>query len=152
LQFAQQIGLGDRVMLLPPVPHHVVRAEARLVAANLVLEDVSAAEEWAKGHLGGKFLQLLPLEPPIIFISRPDTEAADVLAQTGKGEVCATVEDIRTQLRRLEGGRVPGADAAAVFGFSKTRQAERLLQVIESVYTREQPQCPSAIEPFPAHS
>lgn len=152
LQFARHNGLEDRVVLLPPVPHHVVRAEARLVAANLVLEDVSADEEWAKGHLSGKFLQLLPLEPPIIFIARPGTEAADVLAETGKGEVCATVEDIRTQLRRLESGRVARVDTAAVFAFSKSRQAESLLEVIEGVQERARTQCPSGTKLFPAHS
>jgi hypothetical protein len=136
LPYAVGLGIEESVIMLPPVSYHIVCAEARLATANLVLEDVRPSEEWSKGHLSGKFLQLLPLEPPIIFMAQQDTEAAEVLAQTGKGTVCTNISDVEEQLRQLEAGSVAKGDPTAVFEFSKTRQAEKLLELIELVHAQ----------------
>lgn len=130
---AREFGVLDQVHLLPPVPHAEVLPEAQSAAANVVFETLETQEAWTRGHLSGKFPQLLPLRPPIIFIAQAGAEAGGILERTGKGRLCTSVEDIREQLRRLHGGELDRADRSAIDEYSKVRQGERLLEVLETV-------------------
>lgn len=135
---AEQLGVADQLRLLPPVPLATVQAEAHQAAANLVLETIDTVEEWTRGHLSGKFLQLLPLTPPILFVARADAEAGEVLARTGKGALCTSVDDIRARLGQLAATGDLGAtvEPTIVAEFSKVRQGEKLLALLDAVEAR----------------
>jgi glycosyltransferase involved in cell wall biosynthesis len=137
-RLARELGVADQLRLLPPVPLATAHAEAQDAAANLVLETIDPAEDWARGHLSGKFLQLLPLPPPILFVARADSEAGGILRRTGKGALCTEVLEIRARLDQLAAdGSVGGpVVSAAVAEFSKVRQGERLLALMEAVHDR----------------
>jgi hypothetical protein len=125
-----------QLRLLPPVPHGAVFAEAGRAAANLVLDAVDSEEDWTRGSLLGKFLQLLPLEPPIMFVARADSEAGEILERTGKGALCTSIDDIRRHLRDILAGVSKPVNRAAVLELSKARQGERLLEIVEAVHAR----------------
>lgn len=123
----------DRVHLLPPVAHRQVLAEARQAAATLVLEEVDTRIAWTRGHLSGKFLQLVPLPPPVLYVGRADAEAGDILHRTGKGALCTTAADLRRALERVAAGADWPVDRAAIEAYAKPRQGERLLELVEAV-------------------
>jgi Glycosyl transferase 4-like domain len=130
---ARALGVLEQLEIRPPMPLAEVTAEAGRASANLVLETVSTAEAWTRGHLSGKFLQLMPLRPPILYVGRPDAEAGDILRRTGKGVLCATVDELRAALARIEASIDWPVDAQAVRAYAKNRQGERLLQLLETV-------------------
>lgn len=133
---ARELGVLDQVHLLPPVPHSDVLPEAQSAAANLVFEALETEQTWTSGHLSGKFLQLLPLDPPIVYVARTDAEAGTILERTGKGALCTSVDDIRRQLRRLQARELDPVNPSAVGEYAKIRQGEKLLEIVDAVAAR----------------
>lgn len=94
LEYAQSIGLEKRVELLEPTDSMTVEEEAEGATINLVVEDLNTSDPYSAGTLTGKFLQLLAFTPPVLSITRTDSEMSGILKETNKGKVCSGLKQV----------------------------------------------------------
>jgi glycosyltransferase involved in cell wall biosynthesis len=101
-EFAERLGLGDRIELLPLVSRREALALQRDSEALLLL--VPDAEGRGRGVLSGKVFEYLAAERPILAAVPPDGEAAALLVQTGAATVVPPddVEGLAAALEALE--------------------------------------------------
>jgi glycosyltransferase involved in cell wall biosynthesis len=100
-EWAERLGLGDRLELHPYVPRRrSLELQRDSEALLLIIPDAGGR---GRGVLSGKVFEYLAAERPILAIVPPDGAAADLLRETGAG-VIAPPEDvpaIRTALEEL---------------------------------------------------
>ncbi|NLF41176.1 MAG: glycosyltransferase family 4 protein [Bacteroidales bacterium] len=94
LEYAQSIGLEKRLELLEPTDQLTVQKEAEMATMNLVVEDLNTSDPYSAGTLTGKFLQLLAFTPPVLSITRTDSEMSGILKETNKGKVCSGLKQV----------------------------------------------------------
>jgi glycosyltransferase involved in cell wall biosynthesis len=122
-EWAEGLGLGDRLELLPYVPRRRSLELQRDSEALLLL--IPEAGGRGRGVLSGKVYEYLAAERPILAVVPPDGAAAALLRETGAGIVVAPddVRGMREALEQLEGrfraGRLNGTPLP-------TAQRERL--------------------------
>lgn len=133
LQRGEELGVADRIVLLPPCDPATVRREAAGALCQAVFEVVHSREEWPKGALTGKLLQLVVMSPPVLAIARADSEIGEILADTGKGALCSDAVQAGAFLDKVLKGAVPEPDAAAILRYSKRNQAARLCRFLDRV-------------------
>jgi hypothetical protein len=133
LELARKHNVQDRVIIMPPVDHQTSINEANQAVCNLVLEDLSCTKEYQRGVLTGKFLKLLPLNPPILSIAHRDSEMGDILRRTEKGCLCSTEEEIVEFFNLLhhEPVRYKGIENE-IIKFSSKDQAKMLSNIIKN--------------------
>jgi glycosyltransferase involved in cell wall biosynthesis len=90
-EWAEALGLGDRLELHPYVPRRESLALQRDSDALLLL--IPDAGGRGKGVLSGKVFEYLAAERPILAAVPPDGEAAELIRETGAGVVAAP-EDV----------------------------------------------------------
>jgi glycosyltransferase involved in cell wall biosynthesis len=112
-EFAEELGLGDRIELVPYVPRRESLRLQRESDALLLLIPEAAGR--GKGVLSGKVFEYLAAERPILAAVPPDGEAARLIFATGAG-VVAPPDDVpalreallglhaRWSMGRLDGG------------------------------------------------
>ena len=111
-EWAEQLGLGDRLELLPYMSHRDSLELQRDSEALLLL--IPEAEGRGRAVLSGKVFEYLAAERPILASVPPDGEAARLLRETGAGIVVGPddVGGIRTALEglvaRWKAGRLNG--------------------------------------------
>jgi glycosyltransferase involved in cell wall biosynthesis len=111
-EWAEQLGLGDRLELLPYMSHRDSLELQRDSEALLLL--IPEAEGRGRAVLSGKVFEYLAAERPILASVPPDGEAARLLRETGAGIVVGSddVGGIRTALEglvaRWKAGRLNG--------------------------------------------
>src|SRR5207249_4588870 len=86
-EFAEQLGLGDRLELHPYVPRRRSLELQRDSEALLLL--IPDADGRGKGVLSGKVFEYLASERPILAAVPPDGAAAELIEETGAGVVAA---------------------------------------------------------------
>ena len=112
LVWAEGLGLGDRLRVLPYAPRREALELQRDSEALLLL--IPEAGGRGKGVLSGKVFEYLAAERPILAVVPPDGAAAELILETGAGVVAAPddIAGIRTALAELEGswraGRLDG--------------------------------------------
>ncbi|MGB8348898.1 MAG: hypothetical protein WCE47_00570, partial [Gaiella sp.] len=102
-QWAEGLGLGDRLELLPYAPRAESLALQRDSEALLLL--IPEADGRGKGVLSGKVFEYVAVGRPILAAVPPDGAAAELIRETGAG-VVAPPEDpaaIRAALEELHG-------------------------------------------------
>jgi glycosyltransferase involved in cell wall biosynthesis len=110
--WADELGLGDRLRVLPYAPRREALELQRDSEALLLL--IPEAGGRGKGVLSGKVFEYLAAERPILAVVPPDGAAAELIRATGAGVVAAPddVDGIRAALVELEGswraGRLDG--------------------------------------------
>jgi glycosyltransferase involved in cell wall biosynthesis len=140
--FAGELGLADRLELLPFVSRQEVLGFERDTEALLLL--VPEAGGRGRGILTGKVFEYLAAERPIIAAVPPDGEAAALLRQVGSAHVVAPddVDGLAATLSELE--RKWRAGDLAVKSLtpedrvrlSRRARAEELADVLEGVTAR----------------
>ena len=102
-EFAESLGLGDRLELLPYVPRRRSLALQRDSDALLLL--IPDAGGRGKGVLSGKVFEYLAAERPILAAVPPDGAAAKLIQDIGAGIVAPAddVEALRAALVELHG-------------------------------------------------
>src|SRR6187551_401019 len=111
-EWAEELGLGDRLELLPYMSHRDSLELQRDSEALLLL--IPEAEGRGRAVLSGKVFEYLAAERPILASVPPDGEAARLLRETGAGIVVGSddVGGIRTALEglvaRWKAGRLNG--------------------------------------------
>jgi glycosyltransferase involved in cell wall biosynthesis len=100
--FAERLGLGDRVEVLPPVARGDALALQRDSEALLLL--IPEAEGRGRAVLSGKVFEYLAAERPILAVVPPGGEAAALVQEVGAGTVVAPddVEGMAAALHDLE--------------------------------------------------
>ena len=99
-EWAEQLGLGDRLELVPYASHHRALELQRSSDALLLL--IPEAGGRGRGVLSGKVFEYLAAERPILAVVPPDGAAADLIREVGTGVVAAP-EDIRAIREALAG-------------------------------------------------
>ena len=111
-EWAEGLGLGDRLQLIPYAPRSASLALQRDSEALLLL--IPEADGRGKGVLSGKVFEYLAAERPILALVPPDGAAAQLIRETGAGVVVAPldVDGIASALTGLEAewrkGRLDG--------------------------------------------
>jgi glycosyltransferase involved in cell wall biosynthesis len=108
-EWAESLGLGDRLELIPYAPRaESLRLQRDSEALLLLVPDAGGR---GKGVLSGKVFEYLAAGRPILAVVPPDGAAAELVRETGAGIVVAPddVEGIRhalgeLQTRHLNGG------------------------------------------------
>ena len=119
-EWAAELGLGDRLELIPYAPRQASLELQRDSEALLLL--IPDAGGRGKGVLSGKVFEYLAAERPILAVVPPDGAAAELIRETGAGVVAPPddVEAIKAALggaaralreRRPRRDRAPGGDA-----------------------------------------
>jgi len=99
-EWAETLGLGDRLELHPYVPRRESLALQRDSDALLLL--IPDAGGRGKGVLSGKVFEYLAAERPILAAVPPDGEAAGLIRETGAGVVAAP-DDVTALTAALTG-------------------------------------------------
>jgi glycosyltransferase involved in cell wall biosynthesis len=102
-EWAESLGLGDRLELIPYAPRRVSLELQRDSDALLLL--IPEAGGRGRGVLSGKVFEYLAAERPILAVVPPDGAAADLIRETGAGVVAAPedVDGIVAALADLHG-------------------------------------------------
>ncbi len=106
--WAESLGLGDRLELVPYAPRaESLRLQRDSEALLLLVPD---ADGRGRGVLSGKVFEYLAAGRPILAVVPPDGAAADLVRSTGAGLVVAPddVDGIRGALEELHGRFVNG--------------------------------------------
>ena len=115
-EWADTLGLGDRLELIPYVPRRRSLALQRDSEALLLL--IPEADGRGRGVLSGKVFEYIAAERPILAAVPPDGAAAKLLRETGAGVVIAPEDvvglrsalaglDARWRAGRLDGPPLP---------------------------------------------
>jgi glycosyltransferase involved in cell wall biosynthesis len=108
-EWAETLGLGDRLELIPYAPRRVSLELQRDSDALLLL--IPDAGGRGKGVLSGKVFEYLAAQRPILAIVPPDGAAADLIRETGAGIVAAPddLDAIAAGLEQLHGRWAAGS-------------------------------------------
>jgi glycosyltransferase involved in cell wall biosynthesis len=99
-EWAEGLGLGDRLELIPYVPRRRSLELQRDSEALLLL--IPEADGRGRGVLSGKVFEYLAAERPVLAVVPPDGAAAQLVRETGAG-VIAAPDDVPAIRVALEG-------------------------------------------------
>jgi glycosyltransferase involved in cell wall biosynthesis len=134
--FGESLGLGDRLELLPYLPHADALALQRDSDALLLL--IPEAGGRGRGVLSGKVFEYLAAERPILAAVPPDGEAAALLRETGAGlvvpsaDVTAIGGALADLVARWRAGNLNGSPLSSELKarLSRRARAEELVEVL----------------------
>lgn len=131
---ARHRGVGERVHILPAAAADLVDGEAARSFANLVFDTLRTDTLTSRGNLHGKFLRFLPLDAPILAVTRPDSDIGPILAETGKGRLCSTGDQAVEFLECVRRDPSPWRGRPdRVARYSKEVQARKLAQLFDDI-------------------
>jgi glycosyltransferase involved in cell wall biosynthesis len=130
-EWAESIGLGDRLDLVPYAPRATSLALQRDSEALLLL--IPDAGGRGRGVLSGKVFEYLAAGRPILAVVPPDGAAAELIRAVGAGPVVAPddVDGIRAALVELHGRFVDGGLPDVVLDDEWRRRLSRRTRVEE---------------------
>jgi glycosyltransferase involved in cell wall biosynthesis len=137
--WADALGLGDRLRLLPYAPRRESLRLQRDSEALLLLIPEAAGR--GKGVLSGKVFEYLAAERPVLAVVPPEGAAAELIRETGAGVVAAPddIDGIRRALVELEAswraGRLNGTALSEEWRrrLSRRTRAEEYAAFLEEV-------------------
>jgi glycosyltransferase involved in cell wall biosynthesis len=138
-EWAEKLGLGDRLELHPYVPRRRSLELQRDSEALLLL--IPEAGGRGKGVLSGKVFEYLAAERPILASVPPDGAAAELIAQTGAGVVAppddpaAIADALRGLVERYEAGALDGTALSEEWRdkLSRRTRVEELAELLGSL-------------------
>jgi glycosyltransferase involved in cell wall biosynthesis len=138
-EYAESLGLADRLELVPSVPRGEALALQRNSDALLLL--IPEAGGRGRGILSGKVFEYLAAERPILAAVPPDGAAAELLGELGAATIVAPddVDGLAAALadleRRWRAGRLNGSplDDDARRRLSRRARVEELAELLRSL-------------------
>jgi glycosyltransferase involved in cell wall biosynthesis len=138
-EFADGLGLGDRLELIPYAPRQRALELQRDSDALLLL--IPEAGGRGRGVLSGKVFEYLAAERPILAAVPPDGAAAQLIEETGAGVVAAPddVDALKAALGglvdRFRNGGLPAVELPAEtrHRLSRRARAEELAELLRSL-------------------
>ena len=131
-EWAESIGLGDRLQLIPYAPRsESLRLQRDSEALLLLVPDAGGR---GKGVLSGKVFEYLAAGRPILAVVPPDGAAAELIRETGAGVVVAPddVEGIAAALRELNARFLDGGLRGAELSQADRERLSRRARVEET--------------------
>jgi glycosyltransferase involved in cell wall biosynthesis len=134
--YADSLGIAERLELVPPVPRRQALGLQRDSEALLLLIPESGGRE--RGVLSAKLFEYLAAERPILAAVPPDGEAARLLASVGAGLVvppgdtdglAAGIAELERRWRALELEAAPLSEEARA-RLSRRARAEELAELL----------------------
>jgi len=137
--WAEELGLGDRLELIPYAPRATSLALQRDSDALLLLIPEAAGR--GKGVLSGKVFEYLASGRPVLAAVPPDGAAADLIRETGAGVVAAPddVDALREALvgldRRFRNGGLPDVELSAEWRqrLARETRVEEMAELLRSL-------------------
>jgi hypothetical protein len=126
---AARYRLEGQVRLHDHIPHRLSLAAQRSADVLLFLGWTDPA---ADGVLTGKLFEYFGSGRPIMALDRRDSEAAGLIAETGRGVTLASEEEIDAYLRRLATLPAPIATGPAPAWLSRRHQARVVLDELRA--------------------
>lgn len=134
LKTVKDLNMERFVEFLEPCDSETAKIESENAYINLIVEDMSTDNYWSKGNMTGKFMQLLPLDPPLLSIARKDNDMGPILKETGRGKLCSTVDEISDFLNSFEEDQDKyKIDIKKLEKYSKRSQAEKLCGIFNEL-------------------
>ncbi len=138
-EWAEKLGLGDRLELHPYVPRRRSLELQRDSEALLLL--IPDAGGRGKGVLSGKVFEYLAAERPILASVPPDGAAAELIEETGAGVVAppddpaAIADALRGLVERYEAGALDGTPLSEEWRdkLSRRTRVEELAELLGSL-------------------
>ena len=138
-EWAEKLGLGDRLELHPYVPRRRSLELQRDSEALLLL--IPEAGGRGKGVLSGKVFEYLAAERPILASVPPDGAAAELIEETGAGVVAppddpaAIADALRGLVERYEAGALDGTPLSEEWRdkLSRRTRVEELAELFGSL-------------------
>jgi glycosyltransferase involved in cell wall biosynthesis len=138
-EYAETLGLGDRLELVPSVPRAQALALQRDSEALLLL--IPESEGRGRGVLSGKVFEYLAAERPILAAVPPEGAAARLLEEVGTATIVAPddVEGLTAALsdleRRWRAGELDGAPLSedSRRRLSRRARVEELAELLRSL-------------------
>jgi len=138
-EWAESLGLGDKLRLIPYAPRQTALELQRDSDALLLL--IPDAGGRGKGVLSGKVFEYLAAERPVLAAVPPDGAAAALIRETGAGVVAAPddVEALKEALvelhRRFQNGGLPAPEypPETRHRLSRRARAEELAELLRSL-------------------
>lgn len=138
-EWAEELGLGDRLELHPYVPRRRSLELQRDSEALLLL--IPEAGGRGKGVLSGKVFEYLAAERPILASVPPDGAAAELIEETGAGVVAppddpaAIADALRGLVERYEAGALDGPPLSEEWRdrLSRRTRVEELAELLGSL-------------------
>jgi glycosyltransferase involved in cell wall biosynthesis len=138
-EWAEKLGLGDRLELHPYVPRRRSLELQRDSEALLLL--IPEAGGRGKGVLSGKVFEYLAAERPILASVPPDGAAAELIEETGAGVVAppddpaAIADALRGLVERYEAGALDGTPLSEEWRdkLSRRTRVEELAELLGSL-------------------
>jgi glycosyltransferase involved in cell wall biosynthesis len=138
-EWAEELGLGDRLELHPYVPRRRSLELQRDSEALLLL--IPEAGGRGKGVLSGKVFEYLAAERPILASVPPDGAAAELIEETGAGVVAppddpaAIADALRGLVERYEVGALDGTPLSEEWRdrLSRRTRVEELAELLGSL-------------------
>jgi len=138
-EWAESLGLGDRLRLIPYAPRQTALELQRDSDALLLL--IPEAGGRGQGVLSGKVFEYLAAERPILAAVPPGGAAAELIERTGAGVVAPPddVEALKGALATLHGRFENGGLPAVELGpetrdrLSRRARAEELAELLHSL-------------------
>ena len=138
-EWAEELGLGNRLELIPYAPRSESLALQRDSEALLLL--IPEADGRGKGVLSGKVFEYIAVGRPILAVVPPDGAAAELIRQAGAGVVAAPddVDAIGAALRELHGawrvGDLPDVELTPEWRdrLSRRTRVEEMAAVLRAV-------------------
>ncbi len=131
LEFADSLGLGDRLELVPFTSHrHALELQRSSDALLLLIPEAGGR---GKGVLSGKVFEYLAAQRPILAVVPPDGAAAGLIEEAGSGVVAAPedVPAIRAALETMHARWQTGALNGAVLADDLRERIDRRSRVRE---------------------
>ena len=138
-EFAESLGLGDRLELIPYAPRRRALELQRDSDALLLL--IPDAGGRGRGVLSGKVFEYLAAERPILAAVPPDGAAAGLIKETGAGvvappdDVGALKEALGGLVERFRNGGLPAVELpeGTRHRLSRAARAEELAELLRSL-------------------
>ena len=137
LSDAERFGIGDRIDLMPYLPHS--DAVRRMQNSTMLLLSINRVRG-AEGIVTGKLYEYVASGRPVIGIGPVTGDAARILDDSGAGrmfdfdDVAALGAHLRKSYDEWAGGSLmAGATEAAAMRYSRREQARKLARLLEQI-------------------
>jgi glycosyltransferase involved in cell wall biosynthesis len=141
-EWAEELGLGDRLELLPYAPRAASLALQRDSEALVLL--IPEAQGRGRGVLSGKVFEYLAVGRPILAAVPPNGAAAELIRETGAGLVVppddpAAIREALDELHaRWRGGELPDVELGEEWRrrLSRRTRVEEMAELLDVVVAR----------------
>lgn len=122
----------NNVNLLKPEKAKIIFYEQKKSDVLVLFEDLDTTSRATKGTLTGKIFEYLRSGPPIMAICRKDSEISELLAETNRGAVVSSSDEIIKFIKDMDKFKLKSANQ--IIKYSRENQARRFIKLLREKY------------------